>query len=187
MPQPQRQQEYKSNSGVIRNTVLALLAIILATFAYFQNRTTEVLPIAEKIFKWDDFAYIDEDGKAKLKPERITEIQRKLKEYDEAEQYVLLAKIDGWYSCPHCEQGTFYLLKGEVAKYGITKKGGSGRYDRDYLYRMKLDYQVQFRGNYADCLKAELAQIAKYPLLHENLRRDPELRLARPPMNLQDY
>lgn len=145
-----------------------------------------VFVVAEKILKWGDVAYIDEDGKAKLKPERIQEIQRKRKEIDEAEQYVLTARKNGFYMCYHCEQGTYYLNIGEVAKYGVTRKGANNRYGQDWLNRMELDYFVQFRGTYSECLKAELAQIAKYPLLPEVLARPLDQRLARPPLNQQD-
>ncbi len=174
--------DHKKKTAVLSG-VVALIGTILFLMWVFKDRK----PTAEKILKWDDVAYIDDQGNAKLKPERIQEIQRKLKEFDEAEQYVLLARTDGWYSCPHCSKGSYYLKAGEVAKYGVTRKGESKRYDADYIERMDMEYRVQFRGNYAECLKAELAQIAKYPLLPENLKRQKRLRLARPILNQTDY
>ncbi len=170
------------NSTLVLSSVFALLFTILILKWVFPEK-----PVAEKILKWEEVAYVDENGNAKLKPERIQEVQQKIKEFDQSEQYVLLARKDGWYSCPHCERGTFFLKAGEVAKYGITRKGENKRYARDYMERMGLEYRIQFRGNYAECLKAELAQIAKYPILLENIRRQAHLRLARPPLNLTDY
>jgi hypothetical protein len=102
--------------------------------------------------------------------------------YDQAEQYVLTAKVDGWYSCPSCTDGArIYLKAGEVWKYGVTINGQSGRYSDDYLSENKLHYYIQYKGRIGDCLKMEKAKIHFYPILPENLARIKPLTM--PPGN----
>lgn len=47
----------------------------------------------------------------------------------------------------------------------------------------ELVHIVQFRGTLHECLKEEKKKIYMYPLLPENLAREEELRLIRPPYN----
>ena len=112
---------------------------------------------------------------------------------EEAEQYVLLALKDGLYECLTCPNGTFYLLKGEVAKVGTTVRGEDGRYPKAYYDRNRLRYQTEYRGDKLTAEIREFLRLVNYPLLQENLDRPARpqggverYRLARPPMNPVD-
>ena len=125
------------------------------------------------------------DGKPQLSEKRQAELDKRRKEIMDAEQYVLLAQSPGWYKCLHCVGGRIYLNHREVWKYGVTMKGEKGRYTKEFLSSRNLQYVVQFRGNYAECLLIEKEQIFAYPLLPENLRRPDKFKLVLPPGNLQ--
>ncbi|MBK7937365.1 MAG: hypothetical protein IPJ82_09865 [Lewinellaceae bacterium] len=124
-----------------------------------------------------------EDKVPELSPQDEAKLQKRLKEIDEAEQYALIANDDGWYSCLHSSRTTYYLLAGEVWKYGVTSKGEFGRYAGKFLRNNKVSYVTEFRGNIAECLKMEQIKLFNYPFLPENLARPPEERLPRPPFN----
>ena len=79
-----------------------------------------------------------------------------------------------------------YLYPGNVWKYGVTRKGEAIRYGFSKLAEKRLFYQVQFIGDYAQCLIQEKIKIYHYPLLPENLIRTDALRLVYPPGNIQD-
>lgn len=153
--------------------------------------------------KFEDFVKKERDGVYELKQPRKDQLNDKVKRMrKKAEQYALRATRDGWYECLHCKQGVFYLMKGEVWKYGTTIQGETGRYKPEYLKRMGLFYEVQYVGSMQGALEQELIKIGAYPLLPENLSRpderkvmaesnkggDPILRykLARPPGQLND-
>lgn len=141
-----------------------------------------------------DFAEQTEEGYV-LKPERVSEIDRQLKKLEETEEvYALLAKTDGLFSCGHCPVGSFYLLRGEVAKYGTTGNGENGRYPKSFYKSVNVEYVRLFLGNKLDALKFEKQLIASYPLLPENIARPdyptgnlPRYKLARPPLNMKDF
>lgn len=132
--------------------------------------------------KWRDVVeYIN--GEPQLASKYQEQLQNKLNEADEAEQYALIALMDGWYICLHSGFGTYYLKAGEVWKYGTTTKGEQGRYEYKFLRDNRVSYVVQFRGTLHECLKEEQNKLYMYPLLPENLAREEELRLIRPPYN----
>jgi hypothetical protein len=132
-----------------------------------------------------DFVQKKSDGTYELSPEREAELKRRKEQYDNAEQYVLVATVNGWYPCYNCNGETkIYLYIGEVWKYGISKNGIK-RYSRDFYSNYKVRYIIQYEGTLTDCMKKELDQIYNYPLLPENLKRDK--KLSRPPGNKEDY
>ncbi len=119
----------------------------------------------------------------KLKPQEEAKLLKRLKEIDEAEQYALIAIAPGWYPCNHPDRATFYLLAGEVWKYGTTTKGQFGRYSIKYLAGINVSYLLQFRGTIAECLKEEQLKLFYYPYLPENSTRPEKDQLPRPPYN----
>jgi len=124
------------------------------------------------------------EGEAsKLSPKEEAKLQKRLKEIDDAEQYALLAKNDGFYPCIINGLKPYYLKTGEVWKYGVTTKRERGRYTMKFLVHNDVLYLVQFRGNIAECLKMEQIKLFMYPFLPENLARPLELQLPRPPYN----
>lgn len=169
------------NSTLVQSSVFALLFTILILKWVFPEK-----PVAEKILKWEEVAYVNENGKPQLKQWRIDDIKARIKGLEQAEQYVLIAASDGTYECFHCPRGTSFLEKGMVWKYGITRQGASGRYENDWLNRMRLSYIIQFKGTYQDCLTEELRKIGLYPLHQDNLNRPILERMARPPGNKID-
>lgn len=118
-----------------------------------------------------------------LGPREEAKLKKRLREIDDSEQYALIARVDGWYPCLHSGRATYYLKKGEVWKYGVTSKGKYGRYTPDFLVDNRVAYLVEFRGNFAECLKQEQIKLFNYPYLPENLARLPADRLPRPPYN----
>ena len=110
-------------------------------------------------------------------------LEKRLKEIDDSEQYALVAITEGWYPCLHSGRTTYYLKAGEVWKYGVTSKGKLGRYPITFLSENMVDYVVEFKGNYSECLKQEQIKLYSYPYLPENLARLPPDRLPRPPYN----
>lgn len=124
------------------------------------------------------------DGRPELAPWRKAKLERELEEIDNAEQYVLLADVDGWYECFNCYgMPQIFLFEDEVWKYGVTTKGEKGRY-RDGLPFENLVYLTEYEGPVNECLKWEKIKIYNYALLPENLKRDRPLK--RPPGNKQD-
>lgn len=119
----------------------------------------------------------------KLSPQDEAKLQKRLKEIDEAEQYALLAIDAGWYPCNHPGRATYYLLPGEVWKYGTTTKGQIGRFSIKYLAGINVSYIVQLEGTISECLKEEQRKLFFYPYLPENLARPEKYRLPRPPYN----
>lgn len=143
--------------------------------------TAIICLIAVALFKRINFS--DEGEMPKLNPKEEERLQKRLKEIDDSEQYALVARTDGWYPCLHSRRPTYYLLVGEVWKYGVTSKGAVGRYKSDFFLENHVSYVVQFNGNLAECLKQEQIRLFSYPYLPENLARPPEERLSRPPYN----
>lgn len=132
-----------------------------------------------------DFVQKKSDGTYELSPKREADLERRLEQIDNAEQYALIATTNGFYECFNCgDKHTIYLYIGEVWKYGVTKNG-IRRYSKSWYQKAKLEYEMQFEGTYSECMKMELTQIYKYPMLPENLKRD--YKLPRPPGNIEDY
>ncbi|MCY7327464.1 MAG: hypothetical protein LH618_02815 [Saprospiraceae bacterium] len=132
--------------------------------------------------KWRDVVeYVD--GEPILKTKQKNELQRKLEELENVEQYALRAEMDGWYPCLHSGLKTYYLRQNEVWKYGVTSKGELGRYTSKFLNANKVYYSLQFTGTMNECLQEEQRKLFNYPILPENLARLEENRLLRPPFN----
>lgn len=119
-----------------------------------------------------------------LDPQRAKKLEKELEELDNAEQYVLLASQNAWYPCFPCiEKKRIFLKRGQVWKYGVTRKGEAGRYGKS-LAQQKLLYVRQFQGTLQACLKQEKIKIYNYAVHPENLARTKPL--IRPPGNKQD-
>jgi hypothetical protein len=130
-----------------------------------------------------EFVIQREDGSYELSEERQEKRNKKMEDQDEAVQYALTAKTDGYYTCYSCgAQTTVFLRTGEVWKYGHTTM--KKRYADSYLNFMNLEYLPQYEGTLTDCVKEEIRKIYNYPLLPENLARS--FKLPRPPGNKQD-
>jgi|APTNR8051073442_1049403.scaffolds.fasta_scaffold08830_5 hypothetical protein len=129
---------------------------------------------------------IDEEGNEALSPERSAKLYKELGEIDNAAQYALIANVAGYYPCFTCPDGstTIYLYKGEVWKYGTTRKGEQKRYPGKTYGAPNLSFIVQFQGDLSACLKMEKIKIYNYPLLPEATKR--AIRLFRPPGNTND-
>lgn len=123
------------------------------------------------------------DKAPKLHPKEEEKLQKRLKEIDDAQQYALVAIENGWYPCNHPGRISFYLLAGEVWKYGVTTKGQLGRYSIKFLEKTNVYYVIQFQGTIAECMKEEQRKLFNYPYLPENLTRPLKDRLPRPPYN----
>ena len=133
-------------------------------------------------YKWRDVVeYIE--GVPHLKRRHQEELQKKLSRPDEAEQYALLANVDGWYACLHSGRVEYYLRTGEVWKYGVTAKGERRRYTAQFLQEHNVSYIAEFVGTLKQCLDEEQRKLYTYPVLPENLARPEEDRLIRPPYN----
>ena len=124
------------------------------------------------------------DGHLQLAKWRQQKLDRELNDLEEAEQYVLLALVNGMYPCYSCpNNATIELKRGEVWKYGFTTKSEKGRYQNS-LKDMDLIYMIQHKGSIAECMKEEKRKIYYYAILPENLNR--AVPLIRPPGNKQD-
>lgn len=156
------QTSVKPKPPPILKTVLVILAALLSLYAAYE--ITKDIP--------------------GLSPERQAKLNRELEELENAEQYVLRAARDGWYPCYSCPgKNRIFLLKDEVWKYGVTRKGEARRYGR-WHQEQGLYYLVQYEGPLQECLRREKIQIYSYALLPENLGR--EQPLIRPPGNKRD-
>ncbi len=135
-------------------------------------------------FKGVDFMEMDEGGKLRLAQERLVKMEREIKNINKAEQYVLIAREDGFFTCHSClGTTTIFLLKGQVWRYGTTTKGEKGRY-KSTLENLNLVFRRQFKGTLPECLLEEKKKIYFYALLPENVERVQPL--IRPPGNKQD-
>jgi hypothetical protein len=163
-----------------------LFMLFLSVLLYLYRREPEKIITNQKSLNWEDVAYIDEHGELQLKEWRLQELDKKIDEFEQAEQYALVAKKDGYYVCYHCSITTCFLQQGMVWKYGVTRKGAIKRYPGEWLANMHLDYIVQFRGTNHECLIEEKRKIFLYPLHFDNQIRESMDRMARPPGNKND-
>jgi hypothetical protein len=132
-----------------------------------------------------DFVQKKSDGTYELSPEREADLERRVEEYRNAEQYALVATENDWYECFNCgDETVIFLYIGEVWKYGVSKHA-SKRYSRNWYLERNLQYITQFKGTIDKCLELELKKIYRYPLLPESLKR--KRKLPRPPGNQEDY
>ena len=164
----------------------SLAILFLLAFYYLYRPGPENIVTDQKKLNWDDVAYIDEQGELQLKEWRLEELDKKIKEFEEAEQYALIAKADGQYICYVCNSATCFLQKGMVWKYGVTRRGVDKRYPGDSLFKMNLYYQIEFQGTHQECLIEEKRKIFLYPLYHDNMVRKASERMLRPPGNKND-
>lgn len=163
-PQIRRQEDTKTQKSflpLLRGAALALVAIAI----------------------FSKLSLSGEGETPKLNPKDQEKLEKRLREIDDSEQYALVARNNGWYPCLHSGRTTFYLKAGEVWKYGVTSKGQFGRYSSSFLFKNKVFYVVQFKGNFSECLKQEQIRLFNYPNIPENLARLPGERLPRPPYN----
>lgn len=143
-----------------------------------------ILYLAKEVVEhWQelDFLEVGPSGEAQPAKKDLERLAKELEEFDNCEQYVLLAGRDGKYHCYNCPGiDSIYLYTGEVWKYGYTCKGEKGRYPAG-PEDPRLLYFKQFSGTLGECAKQEKTKIFYYPTLPENLKR---LRpLKRPPGN----
>ncbi len=132
--------------------------------------------------KWQDVVeYVN--GEAQLTEKHQKQLEKKLNEMEDAEQYALVATKDGFFPCLHSGFVRYYLHVGEVWKYGVTTKGERGRYSSEFILNNSVAYIVQFQGTLTECFQAEQIQLFSYPVLPENLARPEMYRLLRPPNN----
>jgi hypothetical protein len=132
--------------------------------------------------KWRDVVELA-NGEYRLKPKYQRELQRKLDAEDNAQQYALIAVVDGWYPCVHSGFSHYYLKAGEVWKYGTTTKSALGRYNADFFRLNRVKYIIEYVGTEVQCEKQEQLKLRTYPIFPENLARPEEYRLIRPPSN----
>jgi len=137
------------------------------------------------LFKGVDFLVVDKEGNFQIPEERRRKMEREIERLDEAEQYALVAAVNGLYACYNCPGAAMIDLKiGEVWKYGVTTRGEKGRYSAAELAIQGLIYVPQFVGDIKACLAEEKRKIYFYPLLPENASRS--VPLIRPPGNKVD-
>lgn len=98
-------------------------------------------------------------------PKHQQQLQKKLNELNEAEQYALVATKEGLFPCLHSGHAVYHLHIGEVWKYGVTTKGERGRYTTQFLLDNSVSYVVQYVGRIGDCLQAEQTKLFSYPVL----------------------
>lgn len=109
------------------------------------------------------------DGKVVLKPERLKDFDdKKSKIKDGVVLYKLIAIKNGNYYCSFCSEQSFYLLAGEVYRYGITGQAPSGRYRLKELKSKGLRFKELAKGSLEQMRLKELELIVHYPLLLEN-------------------
>ncbi|MCU0389604.1 MAG: hypothetical protein MUE81_00655 [Thermoflexibacter sp.] len=162
-----QKNRYKQDNPNPKPQFFWVIMILFGTFAVFMT-----------------WIVYDDDGNPDIDPARKVEIDDYARRLESAEQYALIAKIEGYYPCESCEKEKIVFLKaGEVWKYGVTINGEKGRYPKG-LPDSRLRYFGQFIGNLVQCLVEEKRKIIYYPILPENLAR--EIKLKRPPGNPQD-
>jgi hypothetical protein len=130
---------------------------------------------------------IDDEGNWSLSPERKRKLEREIKEMDNAVQYSLRAREEGYFPCYTCPDTAkmIFLYAEEVWKYGVTRKGEHGRYPSGVKGVPNLTFVPEFEGHVTECLKEEKRKIYHYPLLPEARKRLIQLYL--PPGNKIDH
>jgi len=122
--------------------------------------------------------------RADKKAREIERIESHSFQYQNCEQYALVASENGWFPCYNCgTSDSIFLYAGEVWKYGKTCFGEIKRYPNGLPYP-NLRYILQFSGTEKECLIAEKEKIYNYPNLPECLKRN--IVLIRPAGNKID-
>ncbi|MGH1438047.1 MAG: hypothetical protein ACRBG0_26670 [Lewinella sp.] len=129
---------------------------------------------------------VNPEGDMALSSKREAKLAKELEEIDNAVQYALVATKDGVYPCYACPsaQKVIFLYKGNVWKYGVTRKEESERYPNGNYGAENLLFLPLFWGTYGECLKQEKIMIYNYPFLPEAKERD--IIILRPPGNKYD-
>jgi len=113
--------------------------------------------------------------RAAKKAREIERIESHSFQYQNCEQYALVAAKDGWFPCYNCGTAdSIYLYKGEVWKYGKTCFGEQGRYQEGLPFK-NLRFIQEFVGTEKECLVMEKEKIYNYPNLPECLKRNSVL------------
>lgn len=127
----------------------------------------------------DIFNFVEKKGHRYFLKAHI--LKKKREEEDRlkrAEQYVLRTRKAGYYDCPTCYKQygemNIFLPKNAILKYGVTVHG-KGRYTTEFYKRNNCRYEIQFTGNYFECLLEEKDKIYNYLITKENMRRDTPL------------
>lgn len=128
----------------------------------------------EEVIEYDD------EGNARLTPEREAEIEEAKERLDRAEVYLLISIYDHYIECLLCPDGRLWIKEREIAKIGTTVNATS-RYDKAYYKKHGVEYIMYIRGSIDLVLKTEIDLLGKYPLLPENLAREQPLLF--PPLN----
>ncbi len=127
--------------------------------------------------------YNEDSGEARVTPEHQEKVKEKLKHFDNklehCEQYVLLAKLPGYYPCYNCTDKKIFLNSGEVWRYGYSCDG-IGRYSPESFELIFCQYIPQYIGTLTECVKREKAMLANYPSLPENIKRGKDALLLPP-------
>jgi hypothetical protein len=129
--------------------------------------------------KWVDVVKKLADGAWVLTDERQDLRDGALDRNTNAEQYVLLAVVSGWYKCYLCPEGQYWLNEGEIAKIGITTNPME-RYSEKWIQDNRVEYVREIVGDLTTVRKAEIERISTYPLTPENMTRPKEKRLIVP-------
>ncbi len=109
--------------------------------------------------------------RAAKKAQEIERIESHSFQYQNCEQYALVALNDGWFPCYNCDKDSIYLYAGEVWKYGKTCLGENLRYSNG-LPTANLRFIQQFKGSEKECLIIEKEKIYNYPNLPECQKRN---------------
>ena len=172
-----------------RPSVMSILPIIALGLFAIMNLMNELeidkpKPRKPRTLTFKEVVQKDINGNYQLHPNRLRKLQRDIENLNNAEQYVLKARYNGWFSCLSCPfRDSIYLYKNEVWKYGVTINGEVGRYG-NHLGAKGLMYDPEYTGTIEQCMIKERKKIIQYPLLEENLSRKQPI--ARPPGNPKD-
>jgi hypothetical protein len=101
--------------------------------------------------------------KKRLASHRQEKLNKELEEIENAIQYSLRASIDGYFPCHTCPDSTrtIYLYKGQVWRYGSTRKEENERYPGGNYGAPNIIFIPEFRGTIAECLRIEKIKIYK--------------------------
>lgn len=131
-------------------------------------------------YKWRDFVVQRSDGSYVIHPKREDEATKEKEKLEKCQVYKLVARESGWYMCYLCKNGSIYLEKDMVWKYGYTCSP-EDRYKDEWLQQMNLQYIPIDYCDIKECREKEIELIKNYPLLPENMQRPKHLRLVVPP------
>lgn len=121
---------------------------------------------------WEEAVTIQEDGTYRLSEKWEKAITRKREKIKKHRLYVLVARSNGYFQCPHSPSGKFYLKTGEVYRYGTTGDAFATRgYSQKWLAVNNLILITIIEADLATVLGTQATLIGSYVILPENLRR----------------